>query len=197
MCFHCPTLGCPHWHLLLAHSPLSTPQECARTLPCGILGFYETLKGQHRSSLLITLTLMSNGFLPQVCRELGFSELLSLLHSSDVGAPSCPGCSSLQPVQRLCSTCRSSASCSGCHRPLPHCLHSILPPNKGTLLSRHCMIVAKSYMCGPAGGTGVAAQVHDLLLDSCGSRRALASVKSAVLPSRIAKDLRKKTQKVG
>lgn len=79
--------------------------------------------------------------------------------------------------------------------PLPHCLHSVLPPNKGTLLSRHCMIVAKSYMCGPAGGTGVAAQVHGLLLDSCGSRRALASVKSAVLPSRIAKDLGKKKKK--
>lgn len=82
--------------------------------------------------------------------------------------------------------------------PLPHCLHSTLPPNKGTLLSRHCMIMAKSYMCGLAGETGVAAQVHGLLLlDSCGSRQALASVKSAVLPSRDSKGLGKKTQKVG
>lgn len=59
---------------------------------------------------LITLTLVSNGYLSQVCRELGFSERLSPLHSSDVGAPSCPGCSSSQPAQRLCSTCRSGAS---------------------------------------------------------------------------------------
>lgn len=151
MCFHCTTLGCPHGHLLLAPAPLSIPsgecQDLSLWHPWVLWQCCETLQG-------LSLSSQSDLFNPQclmgvypglqrtwVLRASPGSALVTLepLSVLAVAVPSRPrGCVlPAGPVPPAMSGGLQAlpVPIAAITDPLPHWLHSTVPPNKGPLLS--------------------------------------------------------------
>lgn len=190
MCFHCTTLGCPHGHLLLAPAPLSIPsgecQDLSLWHPWVLWQCCETLQG-------LSLSSQSDLFNPQclmgvypglqrtwVLRASPGSALVTLepLSVLAVAVPSRPRDCVLPagPVPSAMSGGLQAlpVPIAAITDPLPHWLHSTVPPNKGPLLSHTWVALLVGWCDCPGPRTTTTRQ---LWLKA----RSGLSVKSAVL----------------